>query len=125
MPSTIPLASLNQVNAEAEFHIVECAYPQPGTSLFAFETAPLDPERAASRRNIIEDIATGQIERVHKVWHASTSEPLRDVSKDIAEDVAKYLREDHADEVKGCLRDFLEEHLGVYAVERYVGARAA
>ena len=106
-------------------YFVICRRPQPGTSLTQGEWHPFDEERSASRRNLVSDIATGQIEHVFKVLHGSETEPLRDITRDIAEDVARYLREDRADQVSGQLRDFLEEQLGVFAVQRYVGARAA
>lgn len=110
-----------------ERYIIECGYTQRGTSLRTFETFPMDPERAACRRNVIEDICSGQIEadQFTTIYHASTEQPLQDVTKEIAEDVANALREERADEVNGRMRDFLEQHLGVYAVERLVGARVA
>lgn len=114
---------MNTQNTHTEMFTVVCAYSQPGTNLRSFEIAPLDPERAMSRRNIIEDIAYGQIEHVHQVWHASSDQPLRDVTEEIAESVAAFIRDSSMGEVGSEVGDFLEQHLGVFATERYARAR--
>lgn len=101
-----------------ERYIVEQAYKQPLTSLRKFEMFPLDP--ASSRRNIVEGILSGEIEAdaLTVIWHTSETEPLRNVTKEIAQEVLNLVEVDGDPDEQpfGRLQDFLEEHFGCNGV---------
>ena len=86
---------------------------------FRTGTAFIETDRLTnSRRGVVQDIASGQIENVVRVLEVFEDEgSCRDVTEDIAREVCEAI-EDQRDGCPSILRDWIDEWCGVSTADR-------